>query len=56
MATLHDEEWRALVDLNVPRSDVPEFGTWVPAGEVIPVELRDRVKAMEQPTRRSKGK
>jgi len=48
MVKLHDDEWRALSDLIVPRPDAPHIGTSVPAGEIIPEGLREQVAAMEE--------
>ncbi len=57
MSRLHDDEGRALVDLHVPRSDEPQIGTWVPAGTLIPEELREAVTAMERESRKpAKGR
>ena len=55
MSRLHDDEGRALVDLHVPRPDEPQIGTWVPAGTLIPEELREAVTAMES-ARKPKGR
>ena len=54
MVKLHDEEWRATRDLNIPRRDAPHIGTWVPKGEIIPEHLRDQVEAQERPRPKSK--
>jgi hypothetical protein len=55
VARLHDEEWRATRDLIVPWVATPHIGTSVPAGEVIPEHLRERVEKMEVPQSRKKA-
>jgi hypothetical protein len=57
LTRLHDEHWRATVDLTVPTHPGEDhLGASVPAGEVIPERLRPAVEAMQTPlARRGKG-